>query len=949
MYPHFVQDAVESANNYYNYVQATQNGRVIVKVTAVSVIAPDLYRVTLEKRLKNPDAAALCIKSHLIDMDFYSDPKNRFIDKKYFSLVKIEDDGVSMTVSIKEDFCSIFPNIPIETISFVSDLSFLIKNVEEWYLDYGHFIRRPDKPTFPVEQIYTSPKDSKEQIKATRIAMTQRISYIWGAPGTGKTQVVLANCIMSYLLQNPYNQVLLLAPTNNALEQTLRAIIKTLIDLGKNIDCLYRLGISSEAFAHQFGEICENLDQLSKMETLSQEIQSLKKKQELSSKANNLIHEYEKFIELIKKHEELQNTEKELPLFIVEYESQINNLEKAFESTSEELLQNQLSIKQISTKECSVLYKIKKLLSSNGEAQLTELRAQKIFLENNVQILKNKIPEITKEIQTKKHLLQNAKDESLRISSRISSTESEIEKKAKKILGHFSSVEDSKREFTRLVADCKSDFVENLAETIAKKEAILLQLQENYSNSLQEKRIYAFTLDFFYAHYEELSIVGLNSSRLVHAFLDEAAYCPLIKAGILFSLGIPVTFLGDHMQLSPICEAADNVTLKFENKIFLWELSAIYLPQIFDRDVTLENIFERFISIREAKDITQIKYYSEKNLKTAALTQTFRFGNELANILNTFVYQNGFRGNSEIKTQITVLHGKHHPGEKERRSNFGEAEAIKTYLQEKKPTDYAIITPYRAQCFHLQKFLSNVDPDDILTIHSSQGREWDTIIISVVDSDNQSMFLTNSRIPQGLHTLNTAISRARKNIVIACDTDFWQTKNQTQLIGQLINPCPLPSPQDQTSQIIPSSKEISSPKQTNIKSPRKKTSPKPKQINITWSQKNRELYKRGIEIGHLENAIEQKTHTKFISKIEIPRNDPRDIKVHVLSETSKDDVFYETTLQKCTCKSFQYPPQRVPAACKHMFALALRLKVVTPNGRLNDSITIPSRNVSLLP
>ena len=951
MYPHFVHDAIESADNYYKYVQKTQNSRVVVKVASLSPIAADLYRLTFGQRLKNPESAELCIKSHLVDPTLYSDPENHYIDKEYFSIVKVEDSGKAISISVKEELFEVFANVPPQSISFVSDLSFLIKNVEDWYLDFGHNICHPSKPSFPVEQIYKGKKDSKEQIKATHTAMTSSISYIWGAPGTGKTQIVLANCIMSYLLQeNSDSQILILAPTNNALEQTLRSVINALRNLGENIDCLYRLGISSETFARQFGKICERLDHQARIEELSQEIQTLTKRQECSNKAKELQNEYNSFLALVKSHEELQTRQKELPLKTVELEGTVNCLKKELSEQSEALRQTELNKKQITTKECSVLFRIKKFFDPNGEAMLKELQTQKAILDDNAQGLKKKIAETEQELQIQKTYLHDARIESQQSLSKINTSKAKIEKKTKNALGHFSTIEEAKREFAQLIVDSKGDITEDLTAKIAEKESLLRREQENMAEDLQSKRVFAFTVDYFFAHYKNLSKVGLNSSRIAHIFLDEAAYCPLIKSGILYSVGVPVTLLGDHMQLTPICEAEENVTREIENKIFLWELSAIYLPQIFDKGAILEDIFERFLSIKEAKDITQIRYYSEKNIKTAVLTKTYRFGNELANILNAFVYRNGFCGNSEIKTQTTVLHGKHLPGEKELRTNFGEAEAIKAYIKDAKLTDYAVMTPYRAQRLHLQTVLTEVNPDSILTIHASQGREWDTVIISVVDANDRAKFLTDSRIPQGLHTLNTAISRARKNIVIVCDTEYWRSRNTTQLIGQLVNPCPLPS----LSEDVPN-KQTEAPPSSPPLEPlppvpsRKRTPTKPKQINISWSQKNRELYKRGIEIGHLENAIEQKTHANFISKIEISQKNAQNIRVRVLAETSKNDFAYETTLQSCTCKSFQFPPQKIPAACKHMFALALRLKVVTPNGRLNDSITIPSKNVILLP
>lgn len=77
----------------------------------------------------------------------------------------------------------------------------------------------------------------------------------------------------------------------------------------------------------------------------------------------------------------------------------------------------------------------------------------------------------------------------------------------------------------------------------------------------------------------------------------------------------------------------------------------------------------------------------------------------------------------------------------------------------------------------------------LLTAPYSQGREWDTVILSVVDT--QKMFFTDSKnkFSKGVKIINTAISRAKKELVIICDKNFWQTNNNDQLIGNLVSNC----------------------------------------------------------------------------------------------------------------------------------------------------------------
>jgi superfamily I DNA and/or RNA helicase len=156
------------------------------------------------------------------------------------------------------------------------------------------------------------------------------------------------------------------------------------------------------------------------------------------------------------------------------------------------------------------------------------------------------------------------------------------------------------------------------------------------------------------------------------------------------------------------------------------------------------------------------------------LHHSFRYGKGLADILGEYVYTKEFRGNPDAKTDIIVLNApKVSPPAAH--SSMEEKEAIlkyvKGYLADK---DYAVLTPYKDQKALLSMTLQH---DDIYTIHGSQGREWDTVIISMV-SDKPDGFLD-------VRLMNTAVSRARKRLIICCDADRWKNFEK-HLIGGIV-------------------------------------------------------------------------------------------------------------------------------------------------------------------
>lgn len=770
---HFINHAIESADNYYDSASTNKHSRTIVTVTGIKAILPDLYTLSISQKLNYPDSACLCIKSPLVDDDLFSDKYNRYASNRLFNIVEVDNERSALTLEIKGELQGIFPNLRPEEIEIVSDLKFLIKNVRDWYADYGHLIKKPPLSSITENQVFVRGYESQAQNDAVSTALSSPISYIWGAPGTGKTQIVLANCIMSYIRQN--KQVMILAPTNNAIEQTLRAVIRAMNEHEQGIDVLYRLGAASTDFAHNYPSICEKTDRQTKIEELRKQIEGMRVRLSRDERIARMRSDYEQVRSIIEQIREKHAERNEKLKDRDELSRQLSVNTSKLSVLNDVLKDIEKKSAEITRRENSLSFKIKKAFDKSEQERLesekkriTEQRADydktAPTLENESSILRLSLEKTDNEI----HDLEFAIKTQTALAAEIS---------ARYIHRVEASPDLIEKDFSKVFNDYKDYEIDSaLSDKITEKELQLSQLMDSATESLKGKLVFALTVDYLHSHYKTLADVGIRSALLSHVFLDEAAYCPLIKAGILFSLKAPVTFLGDHMQLPPICEASDRAIDNIETKIFLWSMSAIYFPAVFCEDEPLDALFKKH---------TNKSLSIPENVSVSALPETFRFGNNLATILDEFIYKNGFAGRNEFDTEIIAIHAVRESSDTERRANTAEALAIKEYITEYKPTNYVVMTPYKVQREILNTVLRGItNPDNVLTVHASQGREWDTVILSVVDRSNP--WFTDSTKPEGLCTMNTAISRAKKNIVIACNCDYWSGKSDKQLIGRLI-------------------------------------------------------------------------------------------------------------------------------------------------------------------
>ncbi|WP_334085546.1 AAA domain-containing protein [Helicobacter typhlonius] len=134
-----------------------------------------------------------------------------------------------------------------------SDLKFLVKNIIDFFETNGECVGLPNSIatclTPHIERL------SEEQNAALNQVLNSPLSYVWGPPGTGKTQAVLFEALLHYIKLD--KKVAVVAVTNNALEQVLKSLIRQFDELGFERSMILRLGTPTMQYMNDYPQTCD--------------------------------------------------------------------------------------------------------------------------------------------------------------------------------------------------------------------------------------------------------------------------------------------------------------------------------------------------------------------------------------------------------------------------------------------------------------------------------------------------------------------------------------------------------------------------------------------------------------------------------------------------------------------------------------------------------------------
>lgn len=805
---------INASQIYYNYLDENQLGRVVVGVYSKEIVKEDenIYKLRLAQKLFDLDAIV-----------FIDSSSSKQYDTNQIKVIEYDIDGDYLIIKVAKESSFNIGSLHHRDILIVSDLKFLVQRVLDWYKKNGNLIDLPaiiesnnSLSTFFAEQ------PNEEQKNAIQNILTSPFSYVWGAPGTGKTQLVLSYAIAQYIEQG--DKVAILAPTNNAIEQVLRGVIRMTDKKGVDRKQLIRLGNPSKAFAEQYPEVCEAKGILKKISEIEKQIEIVKKVLEVEENDKN----YQKIkialnaflmieAEIEKKDaikvsiegakQKLEIAQSNLKTEKDKFQRGLDALSLNYDKIKQVIGKLNFEQKRLERSIASLFHSIKKIFLNSTFSKeenrlaeiITTLPSKQNELEKLSEILESKEFEMTNQIDV-------LKKETQKLEVNYNNLLNELEDE-NVINRCFNTIKDNvmfDTEIFKFISDINLgnrtskkkkivDFAEQLHTDLTIKNSIaqeytkfsFAQLREILNDFERQKEILklqtteerlkgvniiACTLDCYIGRFadEELPVA--------HFFLDEAGYACAIKALTMFRSKRPVTFLGDHLQLPPVCELNDDKLKTNEEykDVFIWSQSAIFIGDIFKK--SKGEAFFDYLNNSEP-DFSKV---SKSDLK-----KTHRFGDNLAKVLDHFVYKNGFySGQIEGTTKIKILHVTNNIPPKNKRENHGEAQIIHDFIKSGKlnTDDFIVLTPYSNQVKLIGELLPELKKErKISTVHGSQGREWKTVILSISDTNN--MWFTNSqnKTSKGMNLINTAVSRAKEELIIVCNHNFWINEN-----GQLV-------------------------------------------------------------------------------------------------------------------------------------------------------------------
>lgn len=772
---------IEGTSSYYQYLEKNDRGLQRIPVLALQALptteGTPLYRLRLGSTLVDTEALVFWFKTN-----------HTAYTNTAIPIVSYDKQQRILIIRPSSAYQVLFQGLSPKDLELIVDLKFLVQRVQTWYEKNGGAIALPQRrsplhATLDQLSFFEDQYPSPSQQQALKTLFHAPLSYIWGAPGTGKTQGVLAYAVLHYLHQG--RKVAILAPTNNALEQVLRGVIPMTDRAAIDRLQILRLGTPSKAYADAYPETCEARGILQQLKALQEQIRVLQSVlryqnyhqllalietgeapfvalQQAKANVDTCIqHERGLLVRLNSNQRKIERRQKQLQTIhhdIRSIERRIQLLEQAINRAfTSEVPQLKRDLKTLKSEYRTIEDEIddykadNELLQLDWEQAKQQLTEQQAVLEAEIVAVRQHLP-ITVAQELIDQLLAG---QAQLVANHLAQLQQEYEQNKVKLGALAASYEGWS--LPQLQAQL---------QTLQQDHAAL----QHYSTEerLKQVQVIATTLDGYIGRFLEEKL------NVDHIFVDEAGYLNLVKILTLFNHRVPITLLGDHQQLPPVCEINDRTIIQDADyhTAFVWSQSAIFLEGAFAK--TRNELLTDYA--RHAPLLLQ-------HMQQANLYQTYRFGENLAAVLDAYVYQNGFEAvSSRGNTAIYYYHAPKPSPLPLKRTNPREVEVITDLLLQLDTPDFAILTPYRNQLQLLGKTYPQLrQRQQILTVHGSQGREWHTVILSIVDTHDKWFTDSQNRISKGLQLINTAVSRAKQRLILIGDIQYW-----SQQEGQLL-------------------------------------------------------------------------------------------------------------------------------------------------------------------
>lgn len=243
--------------------------------------------------------------------------------------------------------------------------------------------------------------------------------------------------------------------------------------------------------------------------------------------------------------------------------------------------------------------------------------------------------------------------------------------------------------------------------------------------------------------------LGSSLFKFDLVIMDEAGQCNAAQALIPIVRAKSLLLVGDPNQLKPVIVLEEEVN----NELMLkYEVSEDY-------NYKENSILDVMIKHDNISKYILLKYHYRCGRKIIKFSND-RYYQSLLNI--SFIKNEGKLEFINVKNSHVA----------ERNSAYEEAKAVVDYIKRNNIGDTSIITPFINQQTLITKMLkdNNINNVNCGTIHSLQGDEKDTIILSTAISPRTSK-ATYAWIRDNYELINVATTRAKNKLVIASDLE----------------------------------------------------------------------------------------------------------------------------------------------------------------------------------
>ena len=600
---------------------------------------------------------------------------------------------------------------------------------------------------------------NESQKEAVQVSTGSDVTFIWGPPGTGKSQT-LGSLAETLLKDN--NTLLITAHTNEAVDGLMEKIIKLFDEEQIKEGQIIRWKITqskklmkitpSAIISSQSQELIEQEDNLDQRRRIAEE--NLRN-------IENSCNDYKDKLNI------LSSTKLKMQACEKDYNESRNILE----TQQRELLQVSLNVKSKETdierlNRKNIIIKFFTKIEAKKEKMLSEL----LDLKEKEVLQRSQVDDQAMDSAIKRNKFNLIKEEYESLYAELSFcgiTEEELNR----LLHNFSSEKEQLRQIDKEIAHVQKD---------------LSKIKDRGPELLKNARVVGTTL----------TSCTLNPQLRERTFnvviVDEVsmAPCPNLYASCALATDKAI-LCGDFYQLSPIAEDPEAIWLK--NSIF----DQCGITEKVTNDEKLEELVILDTQYRCHPDIAnsiidivykgKLKNGLDKNHNNFYAQYLDPYPNEACILIDT----------SKVSTISNPWCVKKESSWISPNSSDLALELTERGLKSGIES-VGIITPYNAQAKYIKRMFESLHkeyPDkkiEAATVHKYQGREMDMIIFDLIDAPGKNdlaPFLKGIHGSEAMRLINVATTRARGKLIVIANVNFIERtlyKEQNYILYQWI-------------------------------------------------------------------------------------------------------------------------------------------------------------------